>query len=75
MKFTKKYEPTMKPIGSLYLGSLFLKSISPEEDIYMLLATNGFEGVNLSTGEVEKFDVFLEVIPVEGELVWNYCAE
>lgn len=74
MKFTKKNEPTLKPIGALYPGDLFLQP--NEDDIYMFLATNGgFEGVNLSTGVVERFDCFLDVNPVEGELHWNYRTE
>lgn len=73
MKFTKKDEPARKPIGSLYSGDLFA---SPnEEDIYMLLSSNRIEGVNLATGEVEKFDELLDVYPIEGELRWNYCTE
>lgn len=75
MKFTKKNEHTRKTIGSLTSGTLFFQP--NENDIYVLLASHGiqYEGANLSTGEVERFDKLLNVIPVDGELIWHYCDE
>lgn len=73
MKFTKKGKATARPIGALYSGDLFASPNEP--DIYMFLEGNGFKGVNLATGEVEKFDEFMDVIPIDGELVWNYSTE
>jgi len=75
MRFTKKdNDPISKPIGALYPGDLFFHP--GENDIYMFISTPGrFEGVNLATGEVERFDELMSVVLVEGELVWEYRAE
>ena len=73
MKFTKKGKATERPIGTLCSGDLFASPNEP--DIYMFLEGNEFEGVNLLTGEVEKFDEFMNIIPIDGELVWNYSTE
>lgn len=73
MKFTKKGKATERPIDTLCSGDLFASPNEP--DIYMFLEGDGLEGVNLATGEVEKFVKFMNVIPIDGELVWNYSTE
>lgn len=73
MKFKKKGDYVRKPIGALYPGDLFF--LPNEEDIYMFLESNDNEGVNLATGEVVRFEEFMDAIPIDGELVWNFRAE